>query len=672
MGTTRARLGEQLEKSTTAASVLYTDVANKVSYLAPDIAGAADHLYFFDFSALTFDKLYLGAGLSISGNTLNGTAVAPWKTGVVAATIGNGTLATAFVNGSVIDGITLITGDRILLKNQTTASENGIRVVQVSGAPTRATDNDIWSEMISAAVIVERGTVNADTGWICTANTGGTIDVTANNWFKAFSVAGAIDGVGTASKLAYWSDADTLTSDNLLHYDGTTHGLGINTSSLVAGASLTVKGSGTTSATFSTVFQNSAGTNVLKIQDNGSILFGSATSLTVDSTGLSRNGSITIAPGPNTVVDILNGGGGGFLQFGNGFTWATINNEQTPMLSNPNYAVSGAGDGSGKFANIKLAPTINQTSGHVGITRGLYIVPTLIAAADFRGIEITANSSHYALYTTAGKVRHDLGSDATSDMWYRNSAGNMTRITTAPTVGQVLGTAVVGPDIIPTWVTGGVAGNIYTTDGVIPANTVRTVGLGNAASVLKFKDVALNTMLEFGDGYIEFGAGNITASTTTSTMGSGGGVLSFGATTIGLSISAPTTSAKITDNRATKKGLEYNADYSASYTARSLVDKGYVDTAVGGVVPLATRAFIENSTLTTIDLDANVGNVKDVSGANVAFTIPTDTDKLWVTRNGITQYEGASRDYTINTGTNEITFAVPLITTESVQLQKMN
>lgn len=94
-----------------------------------------------------------------------------WKQPVRAATTANGTLATAYENGDVIDGVTLATGDRILLKDQTTASENGIYVVAVSGAPTRATDADSTAELDSAAVLVTSGTVNADNAFTQTTNT---------------------------------------------------------------------------------------------------------------------------------------------------------------------------------------------------------------------------------------------------------------------------------------------------------------------------------------------------------------------------------------------------------------------------------------------------------------------------------------------------------------------
>lgn len=111
------------------------------------------------------------------------------KASVVAATTTNGTLATAFANGQVVDGVTLATADRILIKNQTDATANGIYTVNASGAPTRSTDMDAGSEFPSAYVFVEQGTVNADTGWVCTNNSPVTLGTTNIVWTQ-FSGAG--------------------------------------------------------------------------------------------------------------------------------------------------------------------------------------------------------------------------------------------------------------------------------------------------------------------------------------------------------------------------------------------------------------------------------------------------------------------------------------------------
>jgi len=99
-----------------------------------------------------------------------------WKNSVRVATTGAAVLATAFEVGDVIDGITLVLNDRVLIKDQTLGEQNGIYTVNASGAPTRAVDADAPVELNSGlSVFIEEGTVNGDSGW--TLITDGTIVV---------------------------------------------------------------------------------------------------------------------------------------------------------------------------------------------------------------------------------------------------------------------------------------------------------------------------------------------------------------------------------------------------------------------------------------------------------------------------------------------------------------
>jgi hypothetical protein len=117
-----------------------------------------------------------------------------------------------------IDGVVLAVNDRVLVKDQTTQSQNGIYVVQ-SGAWTRAADADTWNELISAYTFVESGTTNADNGYVCTVDPGGTIGTTNVTWVQ-FSGAGQInagagltktgntlDIVGTINRITVAADA---------------------------------------------------------------------------------------------------------------------------------------------------------------------------------------------------------------------------------------------------------------------------------------------------------------------------------------------------------------------------------------------------------------------------------------------------------------------------------
>jgi hypothetical protein len=120
----------------------------------------------------------------------NVTSLFTAKGSVRAATTVAGTLATSFANGQTIDGITLATGDRILIKNQAAPAENGIYTVNASGAPTRADDFNAWSEVPGGWITVQQGTSNADTVWLSTADQGGTLGTTAITFINPIASAG--------------------------------------------------------------------------------------------------------------------------------------------------------------------------------------------------------------------------------------------------------------------------------------------------------------------------------------------------------------------------------------------------------------------------------------------------------------------------------------------------
>lgn len=124
------------------------------------------------------------------------------KASVKVATTVAGTLATSFANSQTVDGYALVTGDRILIKNQAAASENGIYTVNVSGAPTRALDCDSWAEIPSSFVFIEQGSTYGDTGWVCTSDTGGTLGTTSVTWIQFTSAGNYSANTATGLDLA--------------------------------------------------------------------------------------------------------------------------------------------------------------------------------------------------------------------------------------------------------------------------------------------------------------------------------------------------------------------------------------------------------------------------------------------------------------------------------------
>jgi hypothetical protein len=100
-----------------------------------------------------------------------------WRPPVRVASTANITLS----GTQTIDGVAVVAGDRVLVKDQSTASQNGIYVC-AAGAWSRATDADTWSELVSQVVMVSEGSTQADQLWVCTVNAGGTLGVTNVVW----------------------------------------------------------------------------------------------------------------------------------------------------------------------------------------------------------------------------------------------------------------------------------------------------------------------------------------------------------------------------------------------------------------------------------------------------------------------------------------------------------
>ena len=113
------------------------------------------------------------------------TVSGPAKYSVRAASTAALTLATGFENGDTIDGITLATGDRILIKDQASGADNGIYIVAASGAPARAADADATGKLVTGTqVYVSSGTINGKTTWTLTTTGTITLGSTAQVWEK--------------------------------------------------------------------------------------------------------------------------------------------------------------------------------------------------------------------------------------------------------------------------------------------------------------------------------------------------------------------------------------------------------------------------------------------------------------------------------------------------------
>jgi hypothetical protein len=207
------------------------------------------------------------------------------KQSVRVSTTANVDLSTALEAGDVIDGVTLVAGNRVLVKHQTSAADNGLYVVQASGAAARSDDANISSEVTAGFfTFVEEGTLYGNTGWVLTTDnpiTLGTTELT----FTQFSGTGTFTAAAglTLTGTAFSVDVTPSSGEPSLINTGGAVEVKVNTTD---GLEVTASGVGInngTGLTFSSgalVFDTANGYGVRKLAFN--VGNGSATSYTVN------------------------------------------------------------------------------------------------------------------------------------------------------------------------------------------------------------------------------------------------------------------------------------------------------------------------------------------------------------------------------------------------------
>ena len=128
-------------------------------------------------------------------------AVAGLRTRIVceAATTANVTLSSDLQNGDTIDGVTLATGDQVLVKDQSTASQNGIYTVVASGTASRSTEYDAIAEISGQMVVINQGSTNDNTIWLCTTNSSASLGSDSITFTKVTpSNTGTVTSIGIA------------------------------------------------------------------------------------------------------------------------------------------------------------------------------------------------------------------------------------------------------------------------------------------------------------------------------------------------------------------------------------------------------------------------------------------------------------------------------------------
>lgn len=237
---------------------------------------------------------YFAAGLS-------------WKQPVNAASTAN---ITSLSGLQTIDTVSLVAGNTVLVKNQSTAADNGIYVVS-SGAWTRSPGADTWDEYVGAIVFVISGS-QADSAWYTSAQPGGTLGTTAINWYN-FSVASTYTA-GTGLTLAGTQFSITNTAVTAGAYGSATQ---VGTFTVNAQGQLTLAGNTTITPAVGSITGLGTGVATWLATPSSANLAAAVT----DETG---SGSLVFATSPTLVTPILGTPQSGNFSTGT-FTWPTFN-----------------------------------------------------------------------------------------------------------------------------------------------------------------------------------------------------------------------------------------------------------------------------------------------------------------------------------------------------------
>ena len=331
-----------------------------------------------------------------------------WKAPVTAATLVNITLSGV----QTVDGVVLVAGNTVLVKNQSNTAQNGIYQVN-SGAWTYATGSTTWSQYVSALVFVEYGT-QAGTAWYCTAQPGGTLGTTAMTWSNFSTSASYTAGTGLTLTGYQFSITNTGVSANTYGSASAVPVIAVNaqgqitsaTTTTIAIANTQVSGLGTMSTQNANAVAITGGTidgttiggttagaiTATTFTGAGTGLTGTATSLSIGGTAAKATnlaggaaGSVPYQSGANTTVFLAAGTNGQVLTLASGVpSWATPTTGTVTSVS-----------GTGTVNGITLTGTVTSSG---SITLGGTLGS--IANSQLTNSSITFGATAAALGTT--------------------------------------------------------------------------------------------------------------------------------------------------------------------------------------------------------------------------------------------------------------------------------
>jgi hypothetical protein len=609
------------------AAGTFTNIATTTGTISTNASSATDIVNYLTLQAYA-------AGIS-------------WKNPVTAATTVNITLSGL----QTVDTVSLVAGNTVLVKNQSTASENGIYQVN-AGAWTYATGSTTWAQYVSALVFVEYGT-QAGSAWYCSAQPGGTLGTTAMVWSN-FSVASTYTA-GTGLTLAGYQFSITNTGVAANTYGSATASpvFAVNAQGQITGVTNTtitpalgsITGFGTGVATFlATPTSANLAAAVSDETGTGALVFATSPTFVTPALGTPASGVVTNLTGTASIN--INGSVGATTPTTGAFTVLSTSSttNTTPVLG---FNASNCGLSIGATVASSYFQTVMQNKsasagastdwavsndlgtdssyyGEFGMNSSVFSASTPV---DFfsinNGVYFSGHDGDVSVGTGNGYKTYFVWGAAGASAHVINSTGAIglnTNLGTTPagtgttnfgTAGQVLTSQ--GSASTPTWTTisAGVTTFSAGTTGLTPSTA--TSGAVTLAGTL--------AVANGGTGITAFGTGVATALGSNVT-GSGGIVLATSPTLVTPALGTP--ASGIVTNLTGTASININGTVGATTASTGAFTTVSATGVITSTLATGTAPFTVASTTQVANLNAATAGTA-TNATNIGITDDTTT-----------------------------------------------
>jgi len=358
------------------------------------------------------------------------------KEAVKVATLANITLS----GTQTIDSVAVSADERVLVKDQSTASQNGLYLCK-AGAWERTDDLATGDDASSVFVFVDRGATNNDSGFVCTTNKGSAVVGTNNLAFTQFSGAGQITAGNGLDKSGNTISVD-LKSNGGIVIESTEMAVDLSASSITGTLAISDGGTGATSASAArTALGLVIGTNVQAFDaqltdiagltpSDGNFVVGDGSNFVLES-GSTARASLGLAIGSNVQaydadLDALSG-----CQSGGASALAALTATEIQILDGATLSTS----------------ELNVLDGITSSTSELNILDGVTANASELNVMDGITSTTSELNIMDGNTSATSTTLATGDRFVTNDAGTMKQVALSDLVTFLEDGATSGFDI---------------------------------------------------------------------------------------------------------------------------------------------------------------------------------------------------------------------------------